>query len=100
MSLIHRRIVGGKYLAAHELVQLMQDGNSAMARFGSPINSRVLTDHMTGQSEQVVMEWEVDDIGLMDAALNQVREKPDDAAFFAGWLEKLNRLSHYSKGEF
>ena len=86
MALIHRRIVYGKDGAANELVQLMQDGNSAMARFGSPINSRVLTDHMTGQSDQVVMEWEVDDIGLMDAAFNQVREKPDDAAFSPdGW---------------
>ena len=49
MSLIHRRIFYAKVGAANELVQLMHYDNSAMARFGSAINSRILTDHMTAR---------------------------------------------------
>ena len=49
MSLIHRRIFYAKVGAANELVQLMHDDNSAMARFGSAINSLILTDHMAGR---------------------------------------------------
>ena len=99
MSLIHRRIFYAKVGAANELVQLMHDDNSAMARFGSAINSRILTDHMTGRSDRVVMEWEADDTCPMDAAMNQVMANPEGADFFGGWMEKLNTLIHYSEGE-
>ena len=34
---------------------------------------------MTGQSDRVVREWQVDDIGSMGAALNRVRESPEGA---------------------
>ena len=100
MPLIHRRVFYAKVGAANQLVDLMRDGNEAMARFGSSINSRVLTDHMTGRSDRVVVEWEVDDIGSMDAALSSIMENPEGAAFFGGWMEKLNDLIHYSEGDF
>jgi hypothetical protein len=100
VSLIHRRIFYAKVGAANELVLLMQDVNSEMARFGPTIDSRILTDHMTGRSDRVLVEWEVDDIGSMDAALNQVMENPEGAAFLGGWMEKLNSLIHYFEGEF
>ena len=70
MSLIHRRIFYAKVGAANELVQIMYDDDSAMARFGSDINTRILTDHMTGRSDRLVMEWEANDIGSMDAVTN------------------------------
>ena len=49
MSLIHCRIFYAKVGAANELIQLMHDDKSAVARFGSAINSRILTDHMTAR---------------------------------------------------
>ena len=70
MSLIHRRIFYAKVGAANEPVQIMHDDDSAMARFGSDINTRILTDHMTGRSDRLVMEWEANDIGSMDAVTN------------------------------
>lgn len=88
MPLIHRRTFYAKVGAANQLVQLMQDGNAAMVRFGSSISSRVLTDHMTGRSDRVVVEWEVDDIGSMDMALNTIMQNPEGAAYFGGWMEK------------
>ena len=99
MSLIHRRISNAKVGAANELVQLMHYENSDMARFGSAINIRILTDHMTGHSDRVVMEREADDIRSMDAAMNQVMANPEGADCFGEWVEKLNARIHYSEGE-
>lgn len=76
MPLIHRRVFYAKVGAANQSVEHMQEGNTAMVRFGSSINSRVLTGHMTGRSDRVVVVWEVDDIGSTDAALYSIMENP------------------------
>ena len=100
MPLIHRRIFCAKAGATDQLVQLMQDGNAAMVRYGSSIDSRILTDHMTVRSDRVVVEWDVDDMGSMDATLSSIVEDPEGAAYFGGWMEKLNGLIHSAEGEF
>ena len=99
MALIHSRIFYAKVGTTNELVQLIHDDNCAMARFGFAINSRILTDPMTGRSDRVVMEWEADDIRSMDAAMNQVMANPEGANFFGEWMETLTALIHYSEGE-
>ncbi len=41
---------------------------------------------MTGRSDRVVVEWDVADMGSMDAALSSIVEDPEGAAYFgAGW---------------
>ena len=99
MSLNHCRIFYAKVGAANELVQFMHDDNSAVVRFGSAMNSRILTDHMTGSSGQVIMGWKADDIESMAAEMNQVMANPEGADFFGEWMERLNALIHYSEGE-
>jgi hypothetical protein len=56
MALIHSRIFYAKVGTTNELVHLIHDDDSAMARFGVDINTRILTDHMTGRSDRLVME--------------------------------------------
>ena len=80
MPLIHRRICYANAGAADQIVQLMQNGRAAMVRYGSSRDSRILTDHMTGRSDRVVVEWDVDDMGSMDAALRSIMEDPEGAA--------------------
>ena len=58
----------------------MQNGSAAMVRYGSSRDSRILTDHMAGRSDRVVVEWDVDDMGSMDAALRSIMEDPERAA--------------------
>jgi hypothetical protein len=48
----------------------------------------------------VAVEWDVDDMGSMDAALSSIVEDPEGAAYFGGWMEKLNGLIHSAEGEF
>ncbi len=51
-------------------------------------------------SDRVVVEWDVDEMGSLDAALSSIMEDPGGAAYFGGWMEKLNGLIHYAEGEF
>ena len=100
MAIIHRRTFYGKVGTADQLVQLMNEGNEAMARFGAGLKARVFTDAMTGRSDRVVVEWELENIGDMDSAMARLMGNPDGAAFFSGWMEKLNGLIEYAEGEF
>ena len=100
MAVIHRRIFYGKVGSADQLVQLMNDANEAMARFGFGPKARVLTDTMTGRSDRVVVEWELENIGDMDSQMAAVMRNPDGAAYFSGMMEKLNGLIEYADGEF
>ena len=100
MAIVHRRIFYGKVGNGDQLVQLMNEGNESLARFGAGLTARVLTDAMTGRSDRVVVEWELENIGDMESAMAQVMGNPDGAAFFSGWMEKLNGLIEYAEGEF
>ena len=100
MAIIHRRIFYGKVGSADQLVQLMNEGNETMARFEAGLKARVLTDAMTGRSDRVVVEWELEKMEDMDSAMARVMGNPDGAAFFNGMMEKLNGLIEYAEGEF
>lgn len=67
MAIIHRRIFFGKVGSADRLVQHMKDGDRILAKYGGEFKSRVLTDHMTGRSDRVVVEWEIESIAEMDS---------------------------------
>ena len=100
MAIVHRRIFYGQVGNGDQLVQLMNEGNEGLARFGAGLTARVLTDAMTGRSDRGVVEWELENIGDMESAMAQVMGSPDGAAFFNGWMEKLNGLIEYAEGEF
>ena len=100
MTIIHRRTFYGKVGSADQLVKLMVEANDTMARYGASLKTRVLTDAMTGRSDRVVVEWELENIGDMDSQMTVVMGNPDGAAFFSGLMEKLNGLIEYADGEF
>ena len=99
MPFIHRRVFYGKAGAADQLVQHMQEANEAMAKFGSGMNTRILTDRMTGRSDRVVVEWEMESIGSLDDSMSDLMGNSEAAAYFGPWMEKLNTLIHYAEGD-
>ena len=99
MAIIHRRIFYGKVGAAGPLVQHMQEGNGLLAKYGIEFKTRTLTDWMSGRSDRVVMEWELENVADMDTALNAVMSNPEGQAEFSRWMEKLNSLINYSEAE-
>ena len=99
MPFIHRRIFYAKVGSADQLVQHMLEADQAMRRYGTGMKTRILTDHMVGRSDRVVVEWEMDTVGHMDEVMGQLMENPEAAAYFNPWMEKLNSLIHYAEGE-
>ena len=99
MSIVHRRVFFGKVGTAEQLVQHLQEGDKLLQQHGASFKTRIMTDHLSGRSDRVAAEWEGDDLGEMEAAINQIMTNPQAQAVFGAWMEKLNSLIHYSEAE-
>ena len=99
MVVVHRRIFYGKVGMASPLVEHMRAGNQILAKNGAEFTSRILTDDMTGRSDRVVVEWEMEGIAEMNTALEQVMANPEAQAEMSQWMDKLATLIEYAEGE-
>ncbi len=99
MAIILRRIFYGKVGSAGPLVQHMKEADVMLSKYGPGFKSRTMTDWMSGRSDRVVVEWEMENPADMDAALNAAMSTPEGQAEFSRWMEKLTSLIHYSEAE-
>ena len=99
MTIIHRRVFFAKVGMADHLVGHLQEGEGEFRRRGVDFKVRILTDYMSGRSDRVVAEWEVNDLAEIDVSLNRVMGDPAAQEFFGTWLEGLNDLIHYAEAE-
>lgn len=100
MAIIHRRVFFGKVGVADQLVQHLKEGSGALARYGGvDFKPRVLTDHQTGRTDRVVMEWQVNSLGALEAAMEKAMGNPQGQAWFQTWFKKLSELIHYAEVE-
>ncbi|PKB72326.1 MAG: hypothetical protein BZY87_00620 [SAR202 cluster bacterium Io17-Chloro-G6] len=99
MAIVHRRIFYGKVGMASPLVDHMRAGDQILAKHGARFPSRILTDDMTGRSDRVVVEWEMESISDMSTALEQVMANSEGQAEMSQWMDKLATLIEYADGE-
>ena len=99
MAIAERRVFYGKIGSGQELIKHLREGNEAMGRFGPTFNSRVLSDHDSGRSDRVVVEWESERAGDVHEAIDKAMQNPQAQAEFGPWIEKLNSLIHYAEVE-
>ena len=99
MTIIHRRVFYAKVGNAEELVQLFHDAEASMGRLGIQFDTRIMTDHLTGRSDRVVVEWTLDSMSDMDTMMEKLMADPQAQAEFGPWMEKLNTLIHYSEAD-
>ncbi len=99
MTIIHRRVFYARVGNAEQLVQHFRDAEASMGRFGVNFDTRIMTDHLTGRSDRVVVEWTLDSMSDMDSMMEKLMSSPEAQAEFGPWLEKLNSLIHYSEAE-
>ena len=99
MAIIHRRVFFGKVGSGEPLTQHLKDGEKALNEYGVHFHSRILTDYLSGRSDRVALEWEINDIGEIDAAFSEALANPQAQAFFGTWLKQLEELIHYSEAE-
>ena len=99
MPFILRRVFYAKVGFAEPLVAHFQVADALMKKYGVAIESRILTDHNSGRSDRVVVEWDADDPGDLDAALERLMSNEQAAAEFGPWMGKMNEMIHYSDAE-
>ena len=99
MAVVHRRIFYGKVGMASHLVEHMRTGDQILAKSGGEFKSRILTDDMTGRSDRVVVEWEMESAAEMNAALEKVMSSPETQREMSQWMDKLATMIEYAEGE-
>ena len=99
MTIIHRRVFFCRTGAADQLVQHMQEAEQVLRRLGTDFKTRLMTDYLSGRSDRVVMEWEVDGLPDVDAAMSKALTDPEGQTFFGPWMTRLNELVEYSEAE-
>lgn len=98
MTIVHRRVFYAKIGKAGPLATLMKEADGLMQKAGHPFKSRYLTDFLSGRSDRVVMEWEVDDMNEI-GALYQALGSPEVQAAFKDWEARMNEMVDYSEVE-
>ncbi len=99
MAIVHRRVFFAKVGQAGPLVQHFQEVDKSMRQYGVDFKARILTDHLSGRSDRVAIEWEVENLEEIDASLGRLMGSPEGQAYFGKWLEKLNDLVLYSEAD-
>lgn len=97
MSFIFRRVIYGKPGSADQLVQIMKDTELFARRYDARAKMRVLVDHMSGRTDTVIGEFEVEDITEFYSFMGQVMSKPEAAAEYKVLEERAFRLMDYSE---
>ena len=98
MAFVHRRVFYAKIGKADPLVTLMKEADGLMQKAGHPFKSRYLTDFLSGRSDRVVMEWEVDDVNEIGALYGSLGS-PEVQAAFKDWEAQMNEMVEYSEVE-
>ena len=99
MAIVQRRVFFGKVGAADQLVKHIQEGEASFQRYGINFKSRLLTDYLSGRTDRVVMEWEVGNLGDIDAAMERTMANAEAQAYFGTWMEKLDGLIDHAEVE-
>ena len=95
MAFVHRRVFFAKVGKADALVEHLKEGERLMG--SGKIKTRLLTDYQSGRSDRVVMEWEVESFGDIDAQMSGLGQDAELMAKFQVWEPKLNELIHHSE---
>ena len=75
------------------------DNLELLAKHGYPMKGRVLSDHESGRSDTVAVEWEVDSMADYEGALEGLMSNAEAAREFGSWEEQLGEMIHYSVAE-
>ena len=99
MAVVHRRVFYAKVGKAGPLVEHMQLGNQILGKYGTQPPSRIMTDDMTGRSDRVVVEWEVESTAQMNAEIEKAMASDEGQREMGQWMETLATLIEYAEGE-
>ena len=99
MAFVERRVFYGKVGQAGALAEHLAGLGKIVEQHGGAMDLRFLTDHNSGRTDRVVMEWTVDALSDFEA-LNHVLAASDAARkAFGQWEKQMNDMVHYAETE-
>jgi hypothetical protein len=103
MPFVHRRTFVGKVGKGFELIEHAQElidwGEDASKTLRTKFKARVLSDFMSGRSDRIVLEIELDDLMDMNRFMDEELGTATGRKFFEPWFAKLTTLIEYAEVE-
>jgi len=92
MTIIQRRVFYGKVGSADDLLSWAEDMYAVIQVNNPEMKQRILSDYQSGQTDRVVVEIELRNIGELDTMLEKTFEDPATQQRFSTVFERLKPL--------
>ncbi len=99
MAFVVRRVFVGKVGVSDQLVAHIREVDNILQQQGVNMKRRTLTDHQSGRTDRVVVEWEVNSLGDFEESMGRLMSSPESKQAFATWMAKLTDMIHYAEVE-
>ena len=98
MAFVERRVFYGKVGQAGALAEHLASLNKIAEQHGGAMDLRFLTDHNSGRTDRVVMEWTVNALSDFES-LGPMLASDAARKAFAQWEKRMNDMVHYAETE-
>ena len=99
MAFVVRRVFVGKVGVSDQLVAHIREVDNILEQQGVNMKRRTLTDHQSGRTDRVVVEWEVNSLRDYEEAMGKLMSNPESKQAFDTWMAKLSNILHYAEVE-
>ncbi len=99
MPFVMRRVFHCTAGRMDELVELLQEGQILARGLGVAIRPRLLTDHNSGRTDRVAMEWEAATLAELSAVEQEIGVYPEASDAAHELFRRLNELVEYAEVE-
>ena len=99
MPFVMRRVFHCTAGRMDELVELLQEGQILARGLGVAIRPRLLTDHNSGRTDRVAMEWEAATLAGLSAVEQEIGVYPEASDTAHDLFRRLNELVEYADVE-
>ncbi len=99
MAFVVRRVFVGKVGMSDQLVKHVKEVDDILQKQSVNIKRRTLTDHLSGRTDRVAVEWEVNSLRDYEEAMGSLMSNPESKQAFDTWMAKLRDMIHYAEVE-
>jgi hypothetical protein len=99
MTIIQRRTFYGKVGAADSLVEWAREMYALIQTQGQAASYRIMTDHLSGRTDRVVVEVEAESLADLEGVVAQAMNDPEMRTKFEASFAKLTGLIDHAEVE-
>ena len=99
MTIVQRRVFYGKVGTGDQLISHLQEGNMMARGAGMAIKPRILSDYLSGRTDRIVVEWEVESLQELEAVQTELWAYDEGPEMMHEWFGKLTEMIDYPEVE-